>query len=57
MKEDKLSLVKAVDSGDTDLGDCVIHIFAFLADCAIFSLPCLVALTQKAPPWLVLPTT
>ena len=51
MKEDRLALTKAVDSGDTDLGWCLFEIFWFvltLGPFIITSLPC--AASSQTPP-------
>jgi hypothetical protein len=49
MKEDKLALIKAVDSGDTDLGNYILggypesrpHYFQFITFCYIYTRGCL----------------
>ena len=43
MKEDRLALVKAADSGDTDLGEWIPRSHPAVVHCAI-SLPCLAPL-------------
>ena len=55
MKQDKLALLKAVDSGDTELGVYMRGIVA--ADwLSSLSLPCAPAPAQATPAWLFLPS-
>ena len=56
MKEDRLALIKAVDSGDTDLGEWIPGSHQKIVNRAI-SLPCLAPLAQTPASGQLLPTS
>jgi hypothetical protein len=55
MKEDKLALIKAVDSGDTDLGKRFPSTpVALLLISFLLSVPCPITSPQETSAWIVL---